>query len=306
MILFNFADYGYLAAQLQSLSRLQPGSFTIARFSNGEMYARLNRQPVCDEHCVIMGTIAPPDEQALELMLLAHTLKKEGAVTVTAMLPYLAYSRQDKQKKGESLAAAWVGSLLKSSGVDQVITVDVHSERDKDLFAVPLVSLSSAEVFAKALTANGLLDATIVAPDNGAIGRCEAVKRETGIIGKETPYFEKVRTEKGVSLHGPIGKVGPRAVMIDDMLDTGGTLVSACKLLQEAGTREVHIFVTHGLFTGSAWTALWSLGVKQICCTDTIPFRAGIHDSRVEILSIVPQLVKEVAGWPALKRSVGS
>lgn len=305
MVVFSFPSYRHFAAQLQSGILLKSGQFTIARFENQELYAKVE-QPVVNEHCLILGSVAPPDENALECMLLAHTLKKEGAQKVTAILPYLAYSRQDKRKPGESLGTAWIGSLLQSSGVDQAVTVDVHSERDKELFPVPLVSVSPAVVFAKALGVYGLRDATVVAPDNGAIGRCEAVKTEAGLRAQQTPYFEKVRTQKGLEHHGPIGKVGKKAVIIDDMLDTGGTLVSACKMLQQAGVQEVHIFVTHGLFTGSAWTELWSLGVKQIFSTDTTPLRAEVHDSRIQILSIIPQLMKELGGWPSLAHSRGS
>jgi len=95
---------------------------------------------------LVLGSIAPPDEQILSLMLLAHTLKKGGAGNVTAVLPYLAYSRQGKEKPGESLGTAWIGSLLKGSGSDEVITVDVHSERDKELLCLPVLSLSTARL----------------------------------------------------------------------------------------------------------------------------------------------------------------
>jgi ribose-phosphate pyrophosphokinase len=287
MILFSFSNYGHIARQLQDTSFLQRGQFTVARYDNQELHATV-QGPVSKEHCLILGSIAPPDEQVLSLMLLAHTLKKEGAGKVTAILPYLAYSRQDKDKPGESLAAAWIGALLKSSGIDQVLTVDVHSERDKQLFPLPLLSLSTAEVFAAAMEKHHLTDATIVAPDNGAISRCEEVKSAAGMPAGDTPYFEKKRTEKGIIHHGPIGRVGPRVVIIDDMLDTGGTLVSACEQLTAAKVEEIYILVTHGLFTGSDWGKLWSLRVKRIFCTDTVSLRADIDAKNITILPVAP------------------
>src|ERR1039458_509165 len=118
MILFGFSSHEQITQELTAASVCQSGHFEISRFNNQELCASV-QQPVSGEHCLILGSIAPPDEQTLSFMLLAHTLKKEGASKLTAVLPYLAYSRQDKFKPGESLATAWIGSLLKVSGFDQ-------------------------------------------------------------------------------------------------------------------------------------------------------------------------------------------
>jgi len=289
-ILFSFPNYEHLSQPLAALSGVRAGNFAVTRFDNQELCARVEGS-VSRQTCLVLGSVAPPDEQMLSLMLLAHTLKKDGASRVTAILPYLGYSRQDKNKPGESLAAAWLGSALQTSGFDDVLTVDVHSERDAALFPIPLVSLSTAALFAAAIQQWRLMDATVVAPDNGAIGRCEAVKRAAGVPVVETPYFEKRRTEKGITHAGPIGQVGRRAVIIDDILDTGGTLVSACEKLRATKVEEIYIFVTHGLFTGELWTRLWSLGVKHIFCTDTVPLPAGLETAQITTLSVAPLLV---------------
>lgn len=296
MILFSFSAYENIARQLWTIASVRAGRFTVGRYDNQELHADVEGS-VSGEDCAILGTIAPPDECLLSVMLLAQTLKKEGADKITAVLPYLAYSRQDKDKSGESLGTAWVGTLLKSSGIDQVFTVDVHSERDKQLFPIPLISLSTDTLFADAIQKNGLENATIVAPDSGAIGRCEAVKRAGGRPIGETPYFEKKRTERGIIHSGPVGTVGTRVVIVDDMIDTGGTLVSACEKLSAAGAQEIYILVTHGLFTGSSWVRLWSLGVRRIFCTDTVPLRSDIETGKIAVLSVVP-LIRDRLPWP--------
>jgi ribose-phosphate pyrophosphokinase len=300
MILFRFPAYEEIARQLLVLPSMRLGKFNVARYENGELYVTL-QGPIRGERCLVLGTIAPPDEQILSFLLLAHTLKKEGANSVTALVPYLAYTRQDKDKPGESLATAWSGSLLKCSGIDQLITVDVHSERDRQLFPFPLVSVSTAELFAETISKHGLTDATIVAPDNGAIYRCEAVKRAAGMPVGLTPYFEKKRTEKGIVHSRLVGRVGARAVIIDDMLDTGGTLASACEKLKEASVEEILILVTHGLFTGSYWTKLWSFGVRHIFCTDTAPLRAGMENANISVLSVAPLLIEELSAMDKSK-----
>jgi ribose-phosphate pyrophosphokinase len=293
MILFKFPAFEGIARQLQTVPSLGLGQFTVARYENEELHVTV-QGPVVGQHCLVLGTIAPPDEQMLSFLLLAHTLKKEGARKVTALLPYLAYSRQDKDKPGESLSTAWIGALLKGSGIDEVLTVDVHSDRDRQLFPLPIVSISTAEIFAEAVKKPQLPGATVVAPDHGAIRRCEALKRAAGMPIGDTPYFEKKRTEQGIIHHGPVGRVGARAVLIDDMLDTGGTLVSACEKLREAHVGEIYILVTHGLFTGSYWTRLWSLGVRRIFCTDTIPLRTDVDATNISTLSVGPLLRERV------------
>ncbi len=291
MILFSFPAYENISRQLRTLASVKGGRFTVSRYANQELHANIE-ESVTDEHCLILGTIAPPDDCLLSVLLLAETLEKEGARKITALLPYLAYSRQDKEKPGESLGTAWVGALLKSSGIDDVVTVDVHSERDKQLFRIPLTTVSTNSLFADTLRKQELLDATIVAPDNGAISRCEAVKRTAGMPVGETPYFEKKRTNQGITHYGPIGRVGKKVVIVDDMIDTGGTLVSACEKLRAVGVAEIYILVTHGLFTGPSWPQLWSLGVRRIFCTDTVPLPSGIEATNISVISAIP-LIRE-------------
>ena len=293
MTLFAFKAFQPMAETLVDAADLTSGSFQALRFENGELHLQIDAS-VKNEACLILGSISPPDEQMLSAMLLSHTLKKEGARTVTAIFPYLAYARHDKDKPGESLGTAWVGALALASGIDEVITVDMHSDRAKNLFPIPVISLSPAEVFAEALHRAGLIGATIVAPDEGAIARCTAVKRAARIVTEETPYFVKHRTAAGITHVARIGEVGKRVVMIDDILDTGGTLVSACERLHEAGVEEINVMVTHGLFTGDRWMELWRLGVQRIFCTDSVPIRAGVDASKIERLSLIPLLQKQL------------
>ena len=294
MILFAFETYRTMASTIQKSVRLMSGRFRAMRFENAEMCVHVET-PTKNENCVILASISPPAEQLLFTLLLAHTLKKEGARRVTAILPYLAYARHDKDKPGESLATAWVGALMRSSGIDEVITVDVHSERAKSLFAIPMLSLSPAEIFASALCRYGKTRATIVAPDEGAIGRCHAVQMALGRDAGVIPYFEKQRTATGISHARLIGTVSPQAVIVDDILDTGATLISACEKLREAGVQEINIMVTHGLFTGERWKTLWQLGVERVFCTDSVLLPCGVDSSRIVRLSIARLLERQLS-----------
>ncbi len=295
-MLFSFQGYQQMGNALGQSDLLRSCPFEIARFENEEAHAVVE-VPVANRPCFVLGSIAPPDSRLVELTLLAHTLKVQGASHTTAIIPYLAYTRQDKMKAGESLAAAWAGTLLRASGIDQILTVDVHSERDKQWFPIPLISLSPANLFAVEIEKRGLLNATIVAPDRGAITRCEAVKKALGLPSCDCPYFEKKRMDQGI-VHGRLaGEVEKKAIIVDDMLDTGGTLMSACEKLIEAKVEEIWIFVTHGLFTGDEWQKLWSLRVCRVFCTDTISPTARIEgEERVTVLSVASMLQEALAG----------
>lgn len=287
MILFALPRTAGLGAAVASRAGLREGKAVVGRFPNGELHAGI-QAPVAGEACVLAGAVAPPDEDLLATLLVAHTLLTEGARTITALLPYLGYARHDRREPGKSLGTAWLGRLLHASGVQAVVTVDVHSRRVHDLFPLPVASLSPASVFAAELERDDLEDVSVVAPDEGAIERAEAV-RTAARIARPLAWLGKTRTERGVvhtALHGP---VGPRAVVVDDILDTGGTLLSTCEALGRVGVRDIRIMVTHGLFTGAAaWPRLWSLGVSGIYCTDTTP--PPVADDRITVLSVAPLL----------------
>ncbi|MCR4324430.1 MAG: ribose-phosphate diphosphokinase [Candidatus Curtissbacteria bacterium] len=287
MVIFLQPRYEYLKKAFVNIPAKDFGSYETRRFANGEIHISLNTK-VNKKPCVIVVSINPPDENLLALLLLAHTLKKEGAQKVAAILPYMAYSRHDKDEVAKSQAFSWLGKVFKSSGINKVITIDIHSQESKGLFGVPVISVASSPIFASEIKALKLSNATIVAPDEGAIKRCRLVAKEANI--SRIAYFKKHRTASGVVHSKLYGKVTNQAIIVDDMLDTGSTLVSACYKLREAGVVEIYIMVTHGLFTGDEWKHLWKLGAKRVYCTDTIPLPKQVATKNIKVLSIMPIL----------------
>lgn len=259
-----------------------------SRFKNGELKVSLDTE-VSGYPCMVLGTVEPPEINLACFLLLCDTLRRNGAVRVEAVLPYLAYSRQDRPEPNRSLAAAWLGELMKASGVGAVHTIDVHSQGAVRLFPIPVNSICPARLFAAALPECLAPGWTLVAPDSGAIPRCKRLGQALG--GQmRTVHFEKSRTEGGIASK-LVGYVSESALVVDDILDTGETLIACCKGLRDAGTRKILVAVTHGLFTGSAWEALWGLGVSQILCTDSVlPVRSS--DPRIRVLSCSPLLAE--------------
>lgn len=258
------------------------GRLVLERFPNRELSLDLETA-VEGRRCVLLGSVAPPDEQLLGCLLAADTLRRHGATRVAAILPYLGYARQDAPEPRRGLGIAWIGHLLGACGVEQAVTIDVHSARASELLGLPLTSLSPAGLFAAQLAGPALLDAVVVAPDEGAIPRCRALAEAAGV---ETPiaYMRKERTRTGVAHRELVGTVGPRALVVDDILDTGATLVSCCRELQRMGVEETTVVVTHGLFTGEAWKALPSLGVGSVYVSDSVP---GVAERAPEGLQLV-------------------
>ena len=292
MILFAFPEYEYLASSLLEEADLERGGFSITQFSYGEIGITLESDIVGKE-CIILGGSAPKETVLEKLLLLAHTLKENGAKKVTILTPYLHYVRQDKKEENKSLAAKWLGELFKASGADEVAVVDVHSPEVPKLFPVPLISLSAVRLFTREISSYKTKDLTLVAPDKGAINTCKELHKELN-LKSEVAYFDKKRIEKEVSVSELHGSVGKEVILVDDILDTGGTMIQAAQYLAREGVEKITIIVTHGLFSGSKWKELWDLGVDKIYCTDTVPHTRELASDKIKVLSIAPILISYI------------
>lgn len=252
-----------------SVAVLETTPPTIERFENGELEVRLDAS-VDGRGCFLLGTVAPPGDRLAELLLTADTLLRNGANSLHAVLPYLAYARQDRPNPNISLAAAWIGRLLANAGIADLTTIDIHSRAARELIGLPVTSLSPADLFGRALAGWASREAVVVAPDRGAHARADAVLAALG-LDRPLVRFGKERDAGGVTHTTVEGEVAPRAIVVDDILDTGGTLVSCCRKLRALGVEETAIAVTHGLFTGARWRELADLGVGAIHVTDSVP-----------------------------------
>jgi ribose-phosphate pyrophosphokinase len=294
MIVFSIPQHrALLPVELGESSVPALGRCRFGRFPDRELWVEIDRSAAGRE-CAVLGSLAPPDEQTLSVLLLAHTLKRNGAARVLALLPYLGYARQDGADAGQSLGIAWAGALLQAAGVDEVMTIDVHSAAAEAYFPMPVVSLSPARLFAAELRRGSVSDLCVVAPDEGALERCRAVAEAAGI---EAPvaHLRKRRGAEGI-VHGAlVGDVQPRAVLVDDILDTGGTLLSACTALRGAGVEEISIMATHGTFSGDRWRELPAAGAQRILVTDSVPDVRRRAGSVVEVVSIAPLLMDALA-----------
>jgi len=265
------------------------GVFQRTRFMNGEMCMSV-RTGVTGQDCLVIGSMAPPDNQALEFLMLADALKRAGAATVWGCLPYLAYTRQDKSAPGRSGGIATVGALCRAAGLDGLVTIDLHSELAKHLAGLPLESLTPfPDLFTEEITSLGWPDITIAAPDSGALPRNQELARSLGLPDKVVHASQHYSSLSRPDFEGDIGS---NVVLADDILDSGRTLVSACNVLRQRGARRIAIAVTHGLFAGSIWRELFGIGVTDLFVTDSCPQALQTEQPEVHVVSIKPLLAK--------------
>jgi ribose-phosphate pyrophosphokinase len=292
-----YAASDYYEQFAVALGEMQPdlsvGSASVRRFPDGELYATVHDNPK-GQDCLVIGSAAPPDEQLLSLLMLGSALKRSGAHSVCAFLPYVGYTRQDKAAARESSGIALIGSLLRAAGIDKIITIDVHSALDRKLIGLPLVSLPSSPLFAPAIQRLGWDELTVVAPDEGALERAQNLART---LGNSASVAHLVKQHvNGIAHIELVGQVSSRCVVTDDIIDTGQTLLSACRILRQRDVRDIAIAVTHGLFTGEAWPQLFNFGVRAFFVTDSCP---GVRRQRhpgTRIVSLAPILLAVRAG----------
>lgn len=268
-----------------------PWPVAIQAFPNRELHLEVPAE-VTGRDCVVVGSITPPAGRVARLTLLVHTLRRAAAGRITLVLPYLAYARQDRAGPTESLGLAWVGELLRTCGATEVVCVDVHGEDAGAVAGLPLRSLSPAALLAAALPPQWRTGVSFVAPDEGAVARCAALAAAAGSAAPVV-RMRKRRGPGGIEHLGTTGTPGARALVVDDILDTGGTLVSCVHELRAAGVREVAVVVTHGLFTGDHWRSLLD-DVEHLWITDTVA--TAEESPKLEVVPVAPLLAPLLRG----------
>jgi ribose-phosphate pyrophosphokinase len=278
-------ELGEKIAELTGLEKVPVASKT---FPDGEAYIRLE-SPIQDDHIVIVQTTSPPqDTKLIQLAFIADAAKRNGAKKVTAVVPYLAYARQDKIfLQGETISIETVAHMLHTAGIDELITVNVHSANALAKFPFPAKSLSAIPLLAEHFTRRGFTKAFALAPDKGAMRIVEEAKK---VLGGECGHLEKQR-ERYTGQVNVAKKTfdvkGETVIIFDDIISTGGTIVGAAKILKELGAARVFAACVHPLLIGDAEKRSLDSGVEEIVGTDSVT-------SHVSKVSLAPLISKEL------------
>lgn len=273
---------GYLKVPLTHAS--------IRRFSDMEVFTEIQENIRGEDVFVIQPTCYPANDNLMELLITIDAVRRGSARRITAVIPYFGYARQDRKTGGRTpISAKLVANLITAAGVDRVVTLELHAGQIQGFFDIPLDNLIIGPVFVPEIQArfNGR-DLVIVSPDVGGVVRARALAKR---LDADLAIIDKRREQAGVSevMH-VIGNVeGKVCIMVDDIVDSGGTLCNAATALKEKGAQEVHAYVVHGVLSGGAAARITVSEMERLVIADSIPSTEAIRRSpKIEQLSVAP------------------
>lgn len=285
MIILDGPSGNGIGKNISKILKMPYASVEYKIFPDGESYIRIPTLPKDDSVVVVQSTFAPQEKHILELVFIADTLKKMGVRQITAVIPYLAYTRQNKSfRENESVGINSVARLLKDSGIDSIVTVEPHTNEIKSVFGAKVKILGTSELFAKAL-AKVVSNPFVISTDKGDLERAKSLAK---LLKCDYDFIEKerdIRTNE-VRAKTPIKSDlnGKEAIIFDDVISTGGTIELAARLASSKGAKKIIVAAAHLVMAGDAYERIVNAGVKEIYGTNTVPFpKAKIIDISEEI-----------------------
>jgi ribose-phosphate pyrophosphokinase len=285
-----------LAARICDYLRVPKGRWKLTRFSDNEIYCQILENVRGTDVFVIQPTCSPANEHLMELLIAVDALKRSSAARITAVLPYYGYARQDRKDKPRvPISAKLVADLMEAAGIDRVLTMDLHAPAIQGYFDRPVDHLLAAPVLLDWIEEQKFEDALIVSPDAGGVERARFYAKR---CGADLAIIDKRRTEANVAVTmNVIGDVEDRTcVIVDDMVDTAGTLVGSARALMDNGARSVVACFTHGVLSGPAMERLADPALDRIVITDTIPLDPKkAENPKITVLSVASLLGEAIA-----------
>ena len=279
-----------LAKEICDYLGLPLGEAFVGRFNNGEVQIMIDESVRGKDVFIIQPTSYPVNDNLMELMVMADALKRASARHITAVVPYYGYARQDRKTRGrEPITAKLVANLMQTSGITRLVTVDLHAGQIQGFFDVPVDHLYGASILAKYINEKNLEDVIVVSPDLGGVTRARDLADR---IGAPIAIIEKKRPEPGVAkVMNLIGDVkGKNCIIVDDIVDTAGSLVEGAKALEEFGAKSVTAAVTHAVLTDPASERIANSNIKELIVTNTMPLPDKCKLENVTQLSVAPLL----------------
>jgi ribose-phosphate pyrophosphokinase len=273
-----------LSKQVSEILNIPLTDTLISRFSDGELRIQINESIREKRAFIIQGLHAPANEHIMELLLLIDAVKRASAKEINVVIPYYAYARQDRKDQPRvPISAKLLANLIQTAGADRVITVDLHAEQIQGFFDIPLEHISALPIFADYLKNLNLENLTIVSPDVGGAKRADKLAKK---LGANLAIIYKMRPRpNAVEVFDVIGDVKDKhCVIVDDIVDTAGTLVAAAEMLLEKGAKSVRACITHGVLSGPAVERINNSALTELVITDTIP----TEDKQIKVKKILP------------------
>lgn len=288
-----------LARKIADRLYIKLGDADVGRFSDGEISVIINENVRGSDVFIIQSTCAPTNDSLMELVVMVDALRRASAGRITAVIPYFGYARQDRRVRSARvpITAKVVADFLSSVGVDRVLTVDLHAEQIQGFFDVPVDNVFGSPVLLEHMKLQKWDSPVMVSPDIGGVVRARAMAKlmndaDLAIIDKRRP---KANESQVMHIIGDVS--GRDCIMVDDMIDTGGTLCKAAEALKKNGAKRVFAYATHPVFSGNAYENLRNSAIDEVVVTDSIPL-----SEEMQSLGLVTQLTLSGMLSEALRR----
>ena len=273
LMLFAGSSTRPLAARVASELRMDLGKADVDRFSDGEVSIEIHENVRGQDVFMLQSTCAPTNDNIMELLIMADAVRRASATRVTAVIPYFGYARQDRRPRSArvSISAKVVADMLGSVGIDRMLTVDLHSDQIQGFFDMPVDNVYASPVLVDHMVSVGYENPIIVSPDVGGVVRARAIAKQANdldlaIIDKRRPQPNETK------VMNVIGDVAGRTcILVDDIVDTAGTLCTAATALKEEGATKVVSYITHPVLSGNAIEKIAASELDEMIVTDTIP-----------------------------------
>lgn len=294
MMLFSGSSNPSLALKVAEYLNIELGQVERKRFKNGEIYIRFN-ESVRGADVFIMQTCSDPvNDNIMELLIMLDAIKRASAGMINVVMPHYGYARQDKKSEGrEPITAKLLADLLQVAGMDRLIVADLHISTIQGFFDVPVDHITAIPIIAKYFKEKDLTNCVVVSPDVGGVKRASIFSKQLelplAILDKRRPAHNVAEVEHIV------GDVEDKdAIIFDDLIDTGGTLVEAINILLNHGAKKVYAAATHPIFSGQALELLGNSKAEEIVVADTIPIKRDYNKNKIKQLSIGNLLAKTI------------
>ncbi|PLS87001.1 MAG: ribose-phosphate diphosphokinase, partial [Actinobacteria bacterium] len=297
LVLFSGWGYPELAERIADRLEVPMGEVELRQFSGGEVYARYKESIRGADVFIVQSLAEPVNRHLMQLLTMIDAARRASAESIVAVIPWFAYSRQDrKTKPREPITARLVANMIQVAGADRVMTMDLHVGQIEGFFSFPVDHLTAMHTFVDHFIGQGFKDAddaVVVAPDTGEV---KVAKRLADRLGLPWAIVNKIRNQPGESeVTHVIGDVsGKRVILVDDLIDTAGTLVNAAERLLNDGATEAYACATHPVFSGPAYERIQASNLKEVVVTDTLPLKPGEPQDKIQVLTIAPILASTI------------
>ena len=276
-----------IAEEICKFVEIPLGRAEVTHFSDGEIYVEINENVRGVNTFVVQSTCTPVNQALMELLIMIDALKRASAGSIIAVIPYFGYARQDRKVKPRTpITAKLVADLISSAGADRVVAMDLHAGQIQGFFNIPFDHLYGMPVFIDEFRQMGLSDVVVVSPDAGGVERARAYSKR---MNATMAIIDKRRSAPNVSevMH-VVGDVkGKNAIIVDDIIDTAGTLCNAARAVMDAGAKSVKACASHPVFSGAAIERIDASPLTRVVVTNTIPLsEAGKASSKIKVLSV--------------------